>query len=147
MDWRYRASVVLGVVGLVDALYLTWLKVSGNEALCLGFGECDVVNSSPYAEIYGIPIALVGAMAYAVILGLLVWEVRSRAPHHGLWARYGVFMLTLAGTLYSAYLTYIEVAVLEAICPFCVISAVVLVLLWVLALLRLLHEDSSAIPA
>ncbi len=147
MDWRYRASVVLGVVGLVDALYLTWLKVSGNESLCLGFGQCDVVNASPYAEIYGIPIALLGALAYAAILALLVGEARWRGSPRMLWARYGVFAITLAGTLYSAYLTYIEVAVLEAICPFCVISAVVMLGLWVLALLRLLQEDISTIPA
>ncbi len=130
--------MALTVVGLVDAVYLTWLKVSGDTGLCLNWGQCDVVNASPYAEIYGIPIALLGAGAYATMLLLLLLERWPRAPQ-GLrqGAPYAVFTLALAGTLYSLYLTYIEVFVLQAICPFCVISAIVLALLLVLAAWRL----------
>ncbi len=141
----YRASLLLTVVGLVDALYLTWMKLSGNLSLCLGFGQCDVVNSSPYAEVYGIPVALLGALAYAALLALLLAEPRT-APDRRPWVRYAVFVLAFAGTLYSAYLTYIEVAVLEAICPFCVISAVVITLLWLLSMARLLQSETATIP-
>ncbi len=141
----YRASLLLTVVGLVDALYLTWMKLSGNLSLCLGFGQCDVVNSSPYAEVYGIPVALLGALAYAALLALLLAEPRT-APDRRPWVRYAVFVLAFAGTLYSAYLTYIEVAILEAICPFCVISAVVITLLWLLSMARLLQSETATIP-
>ncbi len=136
--WSFRILVVLGGLGLLDAAYLTWMKISDNLSLCQGFGQCDVVNSSPYAEIYGIPIALIGAIAYAVMLAALAVEARAREPRWRMGARYALFILTTTGVLYSAYLTYIEVAVLHAICPFCVISAVILLCMWILAIIRLL---------
>ena len=139
----YRLALALALVGLVDALYLTWMKVSGNLALCLGFGECDVVNSSPYAEVYGVPVALLGAVAYGIILALLLWEGRTQNDEVRRRLQYATFILTFAGTVYSGYLTYIEVAVLEAICPFCVLSAVVITLLWLISMVRLLREETT----
>ncbi|MBI3159104.1 MAG: vitamin K epoxide reductase family protein [Chloroflexi bacterium] len=131
-----RLSILIAGIGLVDSAYLAWIKLSNNEILCAGIGECDVVNSSIYAEIGGIPIALLGAAAYAFLIFLYIVETRA-----GFWAdNAGIlnFGLTLAGVLYSAYLTYIEVAVLKAICPFCVVSAVAMLALFVLAVWRML---------
>ncbi len=136
-DSRLRSfSLVVAALGLVDAAYLTWIKFADQEILCAGAGGCSVVNSSAYSEIAGIPIALFGALAYVAILALLYLESRG-----GFWAAngpLGIFGLSLAGVLYSAYLTYIEVYVLQAICPFCVFSAVALLVLLILAILRLL---------
>ncbi len=145
--WR-RLMLGLTVVGLLDAAYLSWLKLAGQEAACAGIGDCDVVNSSPYAELFGIPIALLGAGVYLLILALLLAEPRLRAAQR-MAAVYAVFALTLWGVLYSAYLTYIEVAVLHAICPFCVVSALVLLFLWILAIIRVLSapwEAAETIP-
>ncbi len=137
-DARRRALMLgLTLVGLADALYLTWIKLAHREAACAGIGDCDVVNSSPYAEMFGLPVALWGAGVYVLILVLLWLEPRWPAARRA-WAVYGVFGLTLWGVLFSAYLTYIEVAVLHAICPFCVVSALVLLFLWVLAIIRVL---------
>lgn len=137
------AAVVMAALGLVDAAYLTWIKLADATASCAGIGDCDAVNSSQYAEIAGIPIALLGAGAYALILMLLLLEPRFSPQAETL--RLSVFGLSLAGTLYSAYLTYVEVAVLHAICPFCVVSAVLLVGLLVVSILRLRSssEDQS----
>lgn len=134
----YGLSLALAFLGAVDAAYLTWLKWTHHEAFCPGgIGDCATVNSSPYSEFLGVPIAFFGLLVYLAILILLGWV----EPRGGQWvqgARYGVFGLTLFGTLYSAYLTYLELAVIHAVCPFCVLSALLLLFLLILAIIRLL---------
>jgi len=136
MDGNLRtASIVLAVLGLLDSIYLVWVKYTGAYALCGPIGNCESVNSSQYSEIYGIPIALLGAGAYAVMIVLLLLENRGQV-----WAEFGpmiVFGMSLIGVLYSIYLTYIEVVILKAICPYCVISAIILVILLILSGIRL----------
>jgi uncharacterized membrane protein len=136
MDSNLRtASIVLAALGLLDSVYLVWVKYTGAYALCGPIGNCESVNSSQYSEIFGIPIALLGAGAYAVMMVLLLVE------HLGqVWAEFGpmiVFGMSLIGFLYSIYLTYIEVAILKAICPYCVISAIILFVLLILSGIRL----------
>jgi uncharacterized membrane protein len=134
-------SIVLAAIGLVDAAYLTWIKLSNSYAICGPIGDCESVNTSRYAEIGGVPIALLGAGAYLLILILLLLE-----PQGGVWKEYGsmmVFGISFAGVLFSAYLTYIEVAVLHAICPYCVLSAIVMVILLILAITRLVRSQGE----
>ncbi|NPV77141.1 MAG: vitamin K epoxide reductase family protein [Anaerolineae bacterium] len=129
-------SFILTLIGLIDSLYLLWIKISQNKALCLpGLGDCWSVNTSRYSEIYGVPVSILGALAYLVILALLWLEGKDfkfKAYLPGL-----IFGITLTGTLYSAYLTYLEIAVIKAICPFCVVSAVVMTVLLIISTLRL----------
>jgi uncharacterized membrane protein len=132
------SSIVLAVIGLIDSIYLVWVKFTDQYALCGPIGNCESVNTSQYSEIWGIPIALLGAGAYIVIIILLLLENRSELM--GEYSPLIVFGISLIGVLYSIYLTYIEVAVLRAICPYCVISAVVLVLLLVLSTIRILQS-------
>jgi uncharacterized membrane protein len=129
------AAFVAATIGFVDSVYLTWLKLSGGTAACAGIGDCELVNNSRYSMVGGVPIALVGATAYASILALL-FLARAR-PEWTLGIRLALFGLTLAGTLYSAYLTLLELAVLRAVCPFCVLSAGAMTLLFLLSLVRL----------
>jgi uncharacterized membrane protein len=123
-------------VGLFTAIYLTIAKLANSQEMCLeGFGDCWTVNNSMYSEFLGIPIALFGAGAYASILALLWMETQ-----HKFWMTNGpllLFGITLMGVLLSGYLTYIEIAVIEAICPFCVVSAVAMVILFFLNIGRL----------
>jgi len=134
-------SFILAVVGLTDSLYLSWVKVSGKYALCGPIGDCESVNSSKYSEIAGIPIAFLGVGAYLVILVLLFLESRGN-----FWMEYSpllVFGISLAGVLYSAYLTYLEIAVIRAICPYCVVSAIVLIFLLMLSVQRMLRGQGE----
>ena len=131
-------AFVTTVVGLLDSIYLSYIKLTHTEAFCAGIGECDVVNTSPYSEIAGIPMALLGASAYVALVILLIVEGRR-----GFWKNNSLlifFGMTLIGLLYSAYLTYIEVAVINAICPFCVLSAVAMLVLFVVSILRLRRQ-------
>lgn len=131
-------SAVLAVIGLIVSAYLTWAKLTHTPVICGGSSECQTVNDSPFAEIGGIPISLLGMGAYIVILGLLYLESRG-----DFWAENSkliLFGITLIGVLYSAYLTYLEVAVIYAICPYCVISAVVMLFLFIIAIVRLVQD-------
>jgi uncharacterized membrane protein len=128
-------SVVLAALGFVDAAYLTWIKLTGGAVACSNVGDCEVVNNSRFAVIGGVPIALLGAGTYLLILVLLGLE-RSN-PAAGETTRMAVFGFSLVGTLYSAYLTYVELAILKAICPYCVASSIILTLLLALSIIRL----------
>ena len=70
-------SVISAVIGFIDSVYLVWLKLGNDEIICIG--GCDVVNASKYSEIFGIPIAIFGALSYLVILGIILlrdrWEL------------------------------------------------------------------------
>lgn len=134
-DGLWIASIVLALLGLVDSIYLTWIKLANQTGTCALIGDCETVNNSRYAEVAGIPIALIGAAGYLLILGMLAVDRPDRGGSEPI--RFGLFGVTLAGTVYSAYLTYLEVFVLQAICPFCVVSAVVMVGLFALSLMRL----------
>jgi uncharacterized membrane protein len=139
LDQKLRiTSYVLAAIGLIDSMYLTYVKLSHQQVYCGGLGECETVNNSPYSEIYGLPIALLGIGGYLLIIALLYLETRG-----GIWqsnSRLLVFGISLVGILYSIYLTYIEIAVLNAICPYCVLSAVVMLLLFIISTYRLVAE-------
>jgi len=132
-------SLILAVIGLLDSIYLSWVKLANRYALCGPIGDCESVNSSIYSEVAGIPIALLGAGAYLFIIIFLLLESQG-----GIWKEYGsylIFGISLAGTLYSVYLTYLEIAVIHAICPYCVVSAIMIFLILVLSLIRLINEE------
>jgi uncharacterized membrane protein len=131
----YWLSIGLAIIGALDSAYLAWIKMTGSLVACSGIGDCESVNSSRYAEFAGIPIALFGLLAYLAFLGLLLVERWKPEWQEGL--QICEFGITLFGTIYSIYLTYIEVAVLNAICPFCVISAVAMVVLFVITVIRI----------
>ncbi len=130
--WSEIATPVLSFLGMLVAGYLTWLHWSGSRALCAGVGDCETVQNSPYAEVAGIPVALLGFGMYAVLFGLALYRRRAN-PAVRPTLELAIFGISLAGVLYSAYLTYIELAVIYAICPWCVTSAVLITLIFVLS--------------
>lgn len=136
-----RASLFLSVIGLLDSLYLIYIKINPASLLCSAAGGCEAVNTSVYSTFHGIPIAVFGALAYAAILALLLLE--SRQTRFEEWAPIITFGLSLAGMLYSAYLTYIEIAVLHQICPYCVTSAIAITLIFILSIIRLIRGQEE----
>lgn len=131
------------VLGILVSAYLTWIHWSDSKALCAGVGDCEAVNTSAYSEVAGIPVALLGLGMYLVLFGLSVYSQRA-TPGTASTVMLAVFGISLAGVLYSAYLTYIELMVLHAICPWCVTSAVLIALIFGLSLrdvARMTGED------
>jgi len=131
-----RVAWLTALIGLLDSIYLTVLKLSNNKSLCIqGVGDCWSVNTSIYSEIFGIPIAVLGMGAYGFVLILLWTENRNHLIQQ--YASFILLGVTLIGIIYSAYLTYLEIAVIKAICPFCVISAVAMLILFIYTVKRL----------
>ena len=129
-------SFFAALVGLLDSAYLTWIKISHNEISCGGgLGDCFTVNTSRYSEIWGIPIALLGLLAYLAIAGVITLEARIEFFKEN--GALMVFGISLVGVLYSAYLTYLEFAVIHAWCPYCLLSATVIAVIFILAIIRL----------
>jgi len=139
--WLYKASIVLVVIGVLVSVYMTIYKITNNDKLCLGSGDCSTVNASPYSEIYGIPVALVGVGGYLAILALHLLENRNR--HMKANATLYIFGLALTGFLFTLYLVYVEFALLKAFCPFCVTSQVVMTLIFIISVIRLVRQPQA----
>jgi uncharacterized membrane protein len=126
----------LALLGIAIAGYLTYVHYAGVKPVCVsGGGGCERVQASSYSELAGIPVALLGLIGYLGILASLF--VRGEA---GL--TLGV-ILTLIGLGFSGYLTYRELFTIDAICQWCVASAIVMTALAVLAVLRFLRPIDS----
>jgi uncharacterized membrane protein/thiol-disulfide isomerase/thioredoxin len=119
---------LLAVLGLGVAAYLAYVEVNQVEAVCGPVGECNIVQTSAYAVMLGIPVAVWGVLHY-VASGVLWTGQRFLS---GRWANLsvlGLLGLTLFGTLFSIYLTCLELVVIHAICVWCLSSAVITTLL------------------
>ena len=128
---------MLAVAGLAVASYLTYSRYAGTQLYC-ATGGCETVQHSSYALIAGIPVAVLGLLAYLAILGTAV----ARGPSA---AAVG-FGLAAAGVAFSAYLLVAQLFLIHAICQYCVASDVVVTLLAVATWARfaLAHH---AVPA
>ena len=117
--------LALSLVGLGISSYLSYAHWANATIACGGLGSCESVNNSKYAEMAGVPVAFFGALSYLGMIALaLVWLWQR--PSGLVWPVMSFWGLALVGTLFSAYLTYVELFVLEAICIYCVASASVL---------------------
>jgi uncharacterized membrane protein len=136
--WLYRISLILVVIGLVVSIYMTIYKVTSNDALCLGSGDCSTVNASRYAEVYGIPVATIGIAGYFAIL-LVHWnEQRDK-----FFEKNGpmlIFGMALTGFLFTLYLIYVEFAILKALCPFCLASQIAMTIIFIISITRLIRQ-------
>ncbi len=132
---RLRAAIAaLAVAGVGIAAYLTYVHYADVEAFCVaGGGGCEKVQTSEYAELAGIPVAVLGLIGYLLILASLL--VRGDN------GRLAGAVLALSGFGFSAYLTYRELFTIDAICQWCVASAVVMAALALLTVWRLLSAD------
>jgi uncharacterized membrane protein len=136
--WLYRISIALALLGLAVSIYMTIFKLTDNARMCLGNGGCSKVNSSAYSEVYGIPVAVVGIGGYAVIAALVFMEDRNKfLKRNGTML---VFGLTLIGFFFTLYLVYVELALIKALCPFCVTSQITMTILFILSIIRLARQ-------
>lgn len=139
---------VFAVVGLGVAGYLAYIEITHVEAICGPVGDCNAVQSSPYAQIFGIPIALLGIINYLVVLVLWAMYKFTGQPLTNL-SLLGLLALTFLGTLFSIYLTLLEIFVINAVCIWCISSAIIttLLMLFVTLLLRAIPQTQRASPA
>lgn len=118
---------VLVVLGMVMATYLAYVEMTGAQAVCGPVGDCNSVQQSAYAKVFGIPVALIGLAGYAAIIATWALARRSRIT----WGRRMLYTLTVIGTAASLALTILEPFVIGAVCLWCCGSAAVMTaLLW-----------------
>jgi len=140
--WLYRTLVALTIIGLGVSIYMTIYKLTDNNAMCLGSGDCSAVNASRYSEVNGIPVAVVGVIGYAAILTLLYLERQGLGfiNENGTLL---VFGLALTGFLFTAWLIYVEIALIKALCPFCITSQIAMTLIFILSTIRLVRQPQN----
>jgi uncharacterized membrane protein len=130
-----RTSEALGLTGVGIAGYLTYVHYAGLHPICGVSHGCETVQTSSYASLLGIPVALLGLISYALILLSLQMD--------GERALLGGYGLTLIAFAFSVYLTYREVFTIHAICSWCVSSAIVFTLLAIVETVRVLRVEAE----
>jgi uncharacterized membrane protein len=125
---------VLCIVGLGVAGYLTYVETAQVKAVCGPVGDCNTVQQSEYARLFGlIPIGGLGLAGYIMIL--LAWGVmRSADRRLAAYASLAMLGMTAFGVLFSIYLTFLEPFVIGATCAWCLTSAVIMTALFWLSL-------------
>jgi uncharacterized membrane protein len=132
VGWRSWTTGALAVTGFCISLYLSVMDSTGSAVVCGPLGDCDAVQQSPYAWVFGvIPVALLGTLGYAVILGLWIWQritTYKQELVHG-----ALTMMIFFGVQFSIYLTFLEPFVIGAVCLWCLTSALIMTsLLWLI---------------
>jgi uncharacterized membrane protein len=127
------AIVVVALIGAAISVYLLAVRLAGGVPVCTPGGGCEVVQQSQYSSILGIPVAALGLgySAAVAIAGFLWWRAGER---RALLAAYGLGMV---GVVFEAYLVYLQLVVLEAVCIWCVAYGVTVVAGLVLAAIEL----------
>ncbi|HOX19486.1 MAG TPA: vitamin K epoxide reductase family protein [Gemmatimonadales bacterium] len=132
---KYRmGTALLSLAGVFVSAYLWMFKHGYIGSLACGTGGCATVQLSEYSKFLGVDVALLGFVGYALLLGVAMlglqpgWQERREPARAGL-------LLSAGGVLFAGYLTGLELFVIHAICRWCVGSAVIIVLVFLLQLL------------
>ena len=123
--WIQSALPVLAVAGLVVAGYLAYVETQAVTAVCGPVGDCNAVQTSAFAYLFGVPIGVLGVAGYLAILAVWAWG-RWRANEK---ATLLVLGMSILGVLSSIYLTFLELFVIGAVCAWCLASAVLMALI------------------
>jgi uncharacterized membrane protein len=123
---RSMAIPLVAACGLLVSGYLSYLHLSSSDAIC-PVGNCDAVQHSAWAQLFGMPIAYYGVLAYGAFLG--AWLLARYASGQGArLSNASMLGIAMFGTAFSAYLTVLELFVIHAVCMWCLVSAVVMTL-------------------
>jgi len=129
----YRMSAAfLSLAGLFISGYLYLYKIGKIGSLACGTGGCETVQLSSWSRIAGLEVSLIGVLGYAVLLGLSLLALQPRL----VWQRWPVTVIALLaalGLVFTGYLTFLEVFVIHAVCRWCVTSALIITLIFVVS--------------
>ncbi len=120
--WLIPALITLG---MLVAIYLSFIEMTQTKAICGPVGDCNTVQQSPYATLFGfLPVGLLGMIGYLLIF--LAWMAQKLGkPEWQPTATKALWLLSGFGTLFSIYLTFLEPFVIGATCMWCITSAIV----------------------
>jgi uncharacterized membrane protein len=124
--WKIWAIPVLVAIGLVVSGYLSYVELTSTSAVCGPVGDCNAVQQSVYARLFGVfPVGVLGVFGNLAIGGAWAVQQLASAPTAA-WAKKGLLALTTVGVLFSLYLTLLEPFVIGAVCAWCLTSALVM---------------------
>ena len=112
------AAGAVALAGIAVAGYLTWAHFADESVVCVAGGGCETVQESEYSEVAGIPVALLGLVAYSMVAGLILWDAPS--------ARLGAATIAFVGLLFRMYLLAVQLFVIDAVCVWCLANDVVI---------------------
>ena len=127
------AALALGGVGL--ATYLAMYKLGMIGTLACTVGQCETVNLSKWATMAGIPVAVWGVGFYVALFAVAFAGTTERFADAE-WVSHALLGLTAWGVLFSGWLTYLELFVINAVCMFCVLSAILVTVIFLVAVLE-----------
>jgi uncharacterized membrane protein len=123
---------VLSLAGIGVAGYLTFVHWFDKPIACPGFGTCAAVAQSDYAWIGGVPVAFLGLLGYIALAAVSALWLRA-GNRFDIWPLLAIWGISVAGVAYSAYLTYVELFVIDAVCIWCVTSAAIMTVIFLAA--------------
>ena len=132
---KRQALSALALAGVFLALYLTLFKLGYVGHLVCGTGDCEKVQTSRWSTLFGYPIAAWGLGYYLSVFVVATAGTTARWEAER-WPSLVLAALTTLGVLFSGFLTYLEIAEIHAICRYCVVSAVLTVVLWIVSMLE-----------
>jgi uncharacterized membrane protein len=125
------------MAGMGVAAYLTYSHYANQPIACAGLSGCQAVENSEYSKLVGIPVAVLGMLFCAGLLALVVARL-ARLPLTEEWASVAAFSMTLTGVAFAAYLTYIELFVVEDVCIWCASFATIITVAWLITIVDVL---------
>jgi uncharacterized membrane protein len=130
---------IFSALGIIISAYLSYTYFSSEQTtFCLSGSGCDVVKESPFSKVFGIPVPYFGLLGYLIIIFAVLYKGLGNK-------RYSIiYYFSLAGVAFSAYLTYLEVAVIKAICSYCVLSAILVLAIFVTLLISKQFKSIAA---
>jgi uncharacterized membrane protein len=136
--WLPLIAAFVALIGLIDAVYLTIHHYTAEPVPCGAAFDCEMVLTSPYAEIAGFPLAAFGAVAYFVAFSL---ALLAAFGDRRMWLPFGIQATLMF--LFSAWLVYVQAALIGAFCQFCLISAGTTLTLFVLYIISLFFNRTA----
>lgn len=139
-EWSLRRAIAFfAALGVGVAAYIAIAEAGGDSPVCLAGGSgCKTVADSSYSHVAGINIAIFGVIGYLLLLGSSFFANDA--------GRLGGFLVALGGFGYSIFLTYVEIFKIEAICHWCVASAVLMTIIFLLSATRLIGYGGTDGP-
>jgi len=137
-NWRWWLMTLLVLAGIGVSGYLAWAHIMNQQIMCGQSQGCEVVDQSKYSELIigNIPVSVMGLLSYLAMFLVLILRgrvLREWDSHFPL----AVFGISLSGMLFSWYLTYMELFVILGVCKWCVTSAIILTLIFLLSIMEL----------